>query len=137
MAAVLLTLLVLKTRQVEQLRLFYQTLGIDFGEEQHGGGLVHFAGRVGDVVMEVYPLPEDGTPVDSSTRLGFAVENLAGVVQVLQGIGTRIVTPSRETAWGFQAVVKDPDGRSVELTQRSSISVKSNPLAERAGPLVS
>src|SRR5262245_26410264 len=77
MSHVSLTLLVLKTRQVEQLRVFYQTLGVDLVEEQHGKGPVHFAGLVGDVVIEVYPLPDDGTPVDTSTRLGFAVKNVA------------------------------------------------------------
>ena len=70
MADVSLTLLVLKTRQVEQLRAFYQALGVDLVEEQHGKGPVHFAGRAGAVVIEVYPLPDDGSPVDSSTRLG-------------------------------------------------------------------
>ena len=77
MADVSLTLLVLKTRQVEQLRAFYQTLGVNLVEEQHGKGPVHFAGRAGAVVIEVYPLPDDGSPVDSSTRLGFNVENVA------------------------------------------------------------
>ena len=118
MADVSLTLLVLKTRQVEQMRRFYQTIGIDFGEEQHGTGPVHFAGRIGNVVIEIYPLSEEGTPADSSTRLGFGVENVAEIVQALHGNGTKIVTPARETAWGLQAVVRDPDGRAVELTQK-------------------
>jgi catechol 2,3-dioxygenase-like lactoylglutathione lyase family enzyme len=117
MANVSLTLLVLKTRQVEQVRLFYQSLGIELAEEQHEKGPVHFAGRVGDVVVEVYPLADDGTPADSSTRLGFEVENLAEIVAALEGIGTKVVTAPHESAWGVQAVVKDPDGRSVELTQ--------------------
>ena len=85
MAHVSLTLLVLKTRQVEQLRLFYQTLGVELVQEQHGKGPVHYAGRAGDVVIEVYPLPDDASPVDASTRLGFAVEDVAEVVRVLVG----------------------------------------------------
>jgi lactoylglutathione lyase len=117
MADVSLSLLVLKTRQVERLRAFYQTVGVDLVEEKHGKGPVHFAGRARDVVIEVYPLADDGSPVDSSTRLGFTVENVAEVIRALDGTGTKIVTPPKETAWGFQAVVKDPDGRSVELTQ--------------------
>ncbi len=71
------------------------------------------AGRVGDMVIEIYPLPDDGT-VDTSTRLGFSVSVLTEVVQGLEGI----VKQPTQTAWGFQAVAKDPDGRSVELTQR-------------------
>jgi hypothetical protein len=39
MADVSLTLLVLKTRQVNRLLAFYQTLGIEFADEQHGKGL--------------------------------------------------------------------------------------------------
>src|SRR4051812_49098397 len=118
MAHVSLMLLVLKTRQVEQLRLFYQTLGVELVQEQHGKGPVHYAGRADDVVIEVYPLPDEAGPVDASTRLGFAVKDLAEVVRALEGVGARIVTPPKETAWGLQGVVKDPDGRSVELTQR-------------------
>src|SRR5262249_21174851 len=102
----------------EQVRRFYQSLGIGLIEEQHGRGPVHLAGRAGEVVIEVYTAPDDGSPVDSSTRLGFAVRHLADVVQALQWIGTKIVTGPKDTAWGIQAVVKDPDGRSVELTQR-------------------
>ncbi len=126
MADVSLTLLVLKTRQLEQLRMFYQTLGVDLVEEQHGRGPVLFAGRAGTVVLEVYPLPDDGTPVDSSTRLGFAVENVAGVIRALEGTGTRIVTPPRETARGLQAVVKDPDGRSVPADKPAQKSTRAS-----------
>lgn len=118
MADVLLTLLVLKTRQVEQLRRFYQILGIEFVEEQHGTGPIHFAGRVGNTVLEVYPLPDESTPIDAATRLGFVVENLADVVRRLQYIGAKIIAPLKDTGEGFRAVVKDPDGRSVELMQR-------------------
>ena len=120
MADVALTLLVLKTCQVEKLRLFYRTLGIEFAEEQHGNGPVHFAGQVGDVLIEVYPLPDDSSPVDSSTRLGFAVENVAKVIQALEGIGTKVVRSPTETAWGLRGVVRDPDGRSIDLCQRNN-----------------
>jgi predicted enzyme related to lactoylglutathione lyase len=118
MAAVKLNLIVLKTRQVEQVRTFYQVLGLDLTEEQHGKGPIHFAGRIGDVVIEIYPLPNDASLVDSSTRLGFDVENVAQVIMALDSIGTCIVSLPKDTPWGFQAIVKDPDGRSVELTQR-------------------
>ncbi len=72
MASVSLKLLVLKTPQVDKLRAFYQALGIELAEEKHGTGPVHYAGTVGDAVLEVYPLPDAGT-ADTTTRLGFAV----------------------------------------------------------------
>jgi hypothetical protein len=118
MGTVTLSLLVLKTQQVDSLRLFYHSLGIELAEEQHGKGPVHFAGRIGDVVIEVYPLPEDGTPPDATTRLGFTVAKVDEVVQALQALGTLVVSEAQATKWGFRAEVRDPDGRAVELYQR-------------------
>jgi hypothetical protein len=118
MGKVALSLVVLKTRQVDRLRRFYGALGIEFFEEQHGKGPIHYAGRVGDVVLEVYPLREDDAPAGATTRLGFAVEQMAGVVQALQALDAPVLTEPQVTPWGLRAVVRDPDGRAVELHQR-------------------
>jgi lactoylglutathione lyase len=113
-----LSLVVLKTRQMENLRRFYGSLGIELAEEQHGKGPVHYAGRVGDMVLEIYPLPEDQATADASTRLGFVVAGVKEVAEALQGHGAQIVTEPQATQWGLRAVVRDPDGRAVELYQR-------------------
>lgn len=113
--AVLLKLLVLKTHQLEAMRAFYQALGVDLVEEQHGKGPAHFAGQVGGVVLEIYPLA-DGE-AESSARLGFSVADLDGMFQRLQASGTTVVSKPQQTEWGHRAVVRDPDGRSVELYQ--------------------
>jgi predicted enzyme related to lactoylglutathione lyase len=126
-AEVLLTLLVLKTRQVERLRTFYNALGIELAEEQHGKGPIHYAGRAGELVLELYPLPDDGSSVDTTTRLGFSVENLAGVVEAIQATGAPVLTSPQETPWGYRAVVRDPDGRAVELYQRRRKANSSRP----------
>ncbi len=118
MASVTLSLVVLKTRQVNALRDFYGSLGIELAQEQHGKGPVHFAGRVGKVVLEIYPLPEGGTAADGATRLGFTVERLAEIIQALQALGTPVVTEPQNTEWGLRVVVRDPDGRAVELYQQ-------------------
>jgi lactoylglutathione lyase len=112
-----LKLLVLKTRQVDKLRAFYHALGVDLVEEKHGDGPVHYAGKVGDVVLEVYPLPDGGT-ADATTRLGFSVERLTEVIQALREAGAVIAGEPKQTAWGLRGVVRDPDGRAVELYQK-------------------
>src|SRR5262245_34215212 len=99
MGNVTLSLVVLKTRQVDDLLRFYGTLGIPLTQEQHGNGPVHFAGRVGDVVFEVYPLSDHDPSADATTRLGFAVENLAEVVQALRSLGAPVVSEPRPTPW--------------------------------------
>lgn len=118
MGNVTLSLVVLKTRQVDALRTFYGAIGIDFAEEQHGRGPVHFAGRVGDVVLEVYPLSKRDASADATTRLGFVVEGLSEVVESLRALDAPIDTEPRNTEWGLRAVARDPDGRAVELYER-------------------
>jgi hypothetical protein len=56
-------------------------------------------------------LPEGGTAADSITRLGFAVADLERVLALLQASGTPVASPPR----GNRVVVRDPDGRPVEL----------------------
>jgi catechol-2,3-dioxygenase len=110
-APVSLNLLVLKTRQVEHVRAFYECLGVAFSEERHGGGPAHYAGQAGATVLEVYPLPDDGTAADRTTRLGFAVADLEKVLESLRASGTPVASPPRVN----RVVVRDPDGRAVEL----------------------
>lgn len=118
MAETQLSLLVLKTKQMPQLLAFYQALGIALVEEKHGKGPVHFAAVMGEFVFEIYPLSADQSDSVDFTRLGFRVANLEVVLSQLQERSVPILSPIRNTAWGLNAVVSDPDGRAVDLFQR-------------------
>ena len=106
-----LNLLVLRTNKPDELKSFYSAFGARFVSERHGGGPDHYSARLGDLVLEIYPTA-DGTPPDPSLRIGLIVDDLHGA---LRSIG-QAVTP-RQTPWGLRAVVRDPDGRAVELCQ--------------------
>jgi lactoylglutathione lyase len=112
-----LTLLVLKTHDQTSLRDFYSRLGIAFTEEKHGDGPLHLAARLSDLVLEIYPLPADAGPMDMTTRLGFGVPELDEKIHHLKAAGTTVVSRPKATECGYRAVVRDPDGRTVELTQ--------------------
>lgn len=103
-ADVSLKLLVLKSRHIDKLRAFYQSLGIAFTEEQHGKGPVHYAGQVAGVILEIYPLPDDAGTADRMTRLGFGMSNLEQVVENLRASGTPFISPLQKTEWGRRAV---------------------------------
>jgi lactoylglutathione lyase len=47
-----LALLVLKTWDVPRLRAFYACLGVEFVEERHGSGPLHYAGQLGDLIFD-------------------------------------------------------------------------------------
>lgn len=118
-----LSLLVLKSRQVEQVLAFYQTLGLEFVEERHGEGPLHYAAKLGNVVFELYPAAASDS-AESAVRLGFNAARLMETVEVLRSTGVQIASEPKETRWGMRAVVRDPNGRVVELYQQ--------PLSERA-----
>ena len=111
-----LRLLVIRTTHIDAVRKFYESIGISFREERHGNGPVHFAADLGVLVFEVYPMKDPNGAVDTYTRLGFTVSNVDEAVAVIRAAGVGIVREPGVTAWGYSAVVRDPDGRTVELS---------------------
>lgn len=112
-----LSLLVLKTPRPQVLCRFYAALGIVLTEEQHGGGPVHHSGQAGGVLLEIYPSGDPESVADAKTPLGFLVEELEVVVGNLVTAGGSLVRAPHQSEWGYRAVVRDPDGRAVELTE--------------------
>ena len=107
-------LIVIRSTDIDRVATFYRFFGMDFQVEQHGSGPRHFAVELGGTVFEIYPAkkPED---VDRTTRLGFSVRDLHSTMASIRELGATIVDEPSETEWGQRAVVRDPDGRSVEL----------------------
>jgi catechol 2,3-dioxygenase-like lactoylglutathione lyase family enzyme len=112
-----LSLLVLKTRDPLRVRAFYGALGIEFVEERHAQGPVHFAGRVGDMILEVYPLAAGISAADTTTRLGFTVDDIETVLGEIRVLDPSLAGGDRALDGKRAIVVRDPDGRAVELDQ--------------------
>ena len=116
MPEIALSLLVIKTHQRDKHKDFYSTLGLEFVEEQHGSGPLHYAAKLSHGVFEIYPLPDEAES-DSSTRVGFNVLDLATTLTTLHNAGFCEPKSPKQTPWGLRAVVHDPDGHAVELYQ--------------------
>lgn len=113
-----LNLLVLKSARMEELVSFYQMLGMRFEHHQHQRGPLHYAAEIGDMVFEIYPLPENEL-VNTSIRLGFSIMDLDITIDQLGKAGIKIMRAPQHTTWGYIGIVEDPDGRKVELKQLS------------------
>ena len=113
-----LNLVVLRTSDVQQSVAFYNALGMTFEVERHGTGPEHFSCDVHGVVLEIYPASAQ-RPAEASTRLGFRVANVGESVEQCVAAGGAIVSAMATSPWGLRAVVADPDGRAVELTEMS------------------
>lgn len=115
MSTTRLTLLVLRTTQIEVLAEFYRWLGIEFTKHQHNTGPEHFAAELSGLIFELYPTQKPEL-VNRATRLGFLVPELDAVLQNLRSNRVEIIEEPVETEFGTRAVVRDPDGRLVELS---------------------
>jgi predicted enzyme related to lactoylglutathione lyase len=110
----LLNLLVLRCRDTDAARAFYECFGMTFTKHAHGGGPEHSAHEDERGVFELYPAAADAPP--DRTRLGFAVEDLDGAAWRLGKAGFA-PAPAADLPWGRTFVVRDPDGRRVEVKQ--------------------
>ncbi|MBL1175060.1 MAG: bleomycin resistance protein [Pantanalinema sp. GBBB05] len=116
MSEIRLNLVVIRSVNIEESASFYQRLGLSFVKHQHDNGLEHFASEMGCVTFEIYPCSTRTVPT-TATRLGFQVPSVDTVVRELKQHGASIVSSPEDSAWGRRAVVADPDGHRVELTQ--------------------
>lgn len=108
-----LNLLVLRCRDVERSRSFYELLGMRFERHQHGKGPEHLAHEDERGVFELYPLGAEAVSADQ-TGLGFVVTSLDASRAEFESRGFK-PGAVRDNPWGRTFVVRDPDGRRVEL----------------------
>ena len=108
-----LNLLVLRCRDLERARTFYEVFGFRFSRHAHGSGPAHYAHEDERGVFELYPTTGPA-PEGDHTGLGFAVADLAGVHAQLAALGFAPAV-AKDNLWGRTFVVRDPDGRRVEV----------------------
>ena len=111
-----LNLVVIRSADIERAAAFYRLLGLDFVKHAHGSGSEHFSSKLDQATFEIYP-PRGGSDSTMGTRLGFGIASLDVTVTKLQKAGARIVSLPKASPWGRRAIVDDPDGHRVELTE--------------------
>lgn len=116
MADVKLNLVVIRAEDIDRAAEFYRLLGLEFRKDRHGSGPEHYSCEQGELVFEIYPRQKRSEGA-AGTRLGFCVPSLDALIADLEGIGARIVSRPKESPWGRRAVIEDPDGHRVELTE--------------------
>ena len=111
-----LNLVVIRSSDLGKSERFYKELGLFFEREQHGNGPEHLTAcsEAGGIVFEIYPLGPKHQPT-TSTRLGFSIDDVDVYMDRLTELGGSIVSEPKDSEWGRRAVVKDPDGHTIEL----------------------
>lgn len=119
MSDISLNLVVLRTPDIKRAVEFYTRLGLKFVQHRHGNGPEHFSAETAGGVFELYPLSA-GAPSTLGTRIGFHVPSIDDTLEGLSDYPGAVVTPTKKTEWGWRAVVADPDGHKIELSQATS-----------------
>jgi len=106
-----LNLLVLRCKNIETSKNFYEKLGLKFQQEQHGKSPIHYSAEIGELVIELYPL-QDGYNAENN-RLGFVLD-VEDIDTYLDQVSVEVIS-KYEFDNKHIVVVMDPDGRKVEL----------------------
>ena len=51
-------------------------------------------------------------------RLGFEVSDIASILENIKDYPMKVVSKCKESEWGLRAVIDDPEGHRIELTQK-------------------
>ena len=112
-----INLIVIRTNNLEACANFYQKLGIYFEYHRHGKGPFHYVAELEGTVFEIYPLLKNQEKPDTSLRLGFDVQELDKLISLLKKDNIEILKEPTPSTFGYYAIIKDVDGRKVELKQ--------------------
>lgn len=107
-----LNLLVLRSADMERARDFYACFDLAFERHRHGSGPAHYAADGGQGVLEIYPVKK-GEKADNA-GLGFVVADLDATSARLCEAGFQPGEIGTHP-WGASFVVRDGDGRRVEV----------------------
>lgn len=115
-----ISLVVIRSNNLLDTLTFYQALGLSFVEEQHGTGPLHYACDLGGVIVELYA-GKPGVAPDrrqgGATMLGFQVLDLNATLTTIRALDSVVITEPQTTPWGRRALVQDPDGRAIDLSE--------------------
>jgi lactoylglutathione lyase len=114
----MLSLVVIRARDMDRLGGFYEALGFHFTRHRHGNGPEHLSSTLGETVFEIYPASGPGEST-IATRLGFSVPSLSDALGQLRGLDATVLVEPSDTEFGRRAVVKDFEGHKVELYEKS------------------
>ena len=117
-------LIVIRTDKPKELAAFYEQLEMKFDYHQHGGGPWHFSTKIKGTVFEIYPLMKNQEVPDKSLRLGFEIENLEETISNLKKNNVEIVRAPTASEWRYFAIIKDLDGRKIELKKKPTSDIK-------------
>lgn len=123
---VVISRITLFSADIDKTAEFYKVIGFNFEKSGSWSGKCHYLDVVKQkgqdiVIFEIYPLGSESTV--SPYGFGFNVENVPQILQKLIEMGAPVLRPGNPRVYNYctLASVKDPDGRTVTITQHDRV----------------
>src|SRR5438128_1256999 len=100
MPDVSLSLVVIRSPDIDRAAQFYGLLGLRLEKHRHGNGPLHYVAEVGATVFEIYPCKSEADRT-TSVRLGFRIASIGATIAALQEAGGRVVSAPQMSEWGL------------------------------------
>lgn len=108
--------IMLCTEKMDLVAAFYRAVGVELVQEQHGAGPVHFSFS-SNICLEIYPPRQ---PADAGFVLRVDVPDIDAAMSLVREAFTYqglVVSETQALKTGKKSILRDPDGRVVELFQ--------------------
>ena len=127
-----LNLIVLRSRDLDRSRRFYEALGLRFQPMDYGHGASGMNGPVPPDAPLVLNAKTEGVPPPTTYleinewrsdepiprhQIGFFVESVDDAIAAVVKAGGELLTAAADWPYGRRAAVADPDGHRIELSE--------------------
>lgn len=101
--------------RVNDVGQFYQALGLGIARQTANNGQAFLAAQCAGLSLAIVPAAAPSDP--NATTLYFGVDSLASAMAAATANRGQLVMQPYQTPMGYQAVVVDPDGRRIFITE--------------------
>lgn len=117
--SLLFTSITINTPHLPDMLGFYQIIGFQFTASKVDKGSEVYRAQRDGLEFSLYSIKSAQKPLIPSLQLGFTITNLDKIVSDLVKIpGVISILDPTELPHGKKAIILDPDGHSIELSER-------------------
>jgi len=98
--------IIIRSEDPKNLADFYQKLGIELTEEDHGNG-VHYGARLGRIHFAIH------AGRSGNQSVSFSLDDVDGAITELKESGAKVTLEPTDRPYGRLASIEDPEGNEV------------------------
>ncbi len=115
----LLFRITINSDQPDNLVQFYSVIGFQFQSKNVDKGTLVWKGSMPGIELEVFGITESYASRSPSVQFSFQVSDVNSIIEKIRPMGVQIMMEPLQMSTGTMCFLMDPDGRSVELLQKS------------------